>query len=381
MALTLGSCGLFPPIGDLETRRLSVEWATPIYELEPFAYHAVEEGQPLYLRSMATPVAGLVVVPSKDRYVRGLDAGSGRIVWELKTGGPNAARPIAVGSEDVVFGSMDGHVYRVNVRNGLPKWVSAQPASAVTASPSLYLGPTGSPDDDKATVFVTAIDGRVTALDLAAGKQRWEQQRPIETELSVTGQAGATVFGDSVITGFADGMVVAYAVEDGATLWSSPLGGDKKEFVDVDTTPLVVGSGKDALVVVGSFKRGLFGLAAARGDVQWSIKGEGFLTGAVGDDGVVFVPQANGRVWAVEGDTGKVRWIADLDSSWAGTPVLSQNYALVPAGSGLAVLDRGSGREHVRWTDGRSVRATPELAYGSAYLVASSGLVYALGIY
>jgi len=378
LALTLGAagCGIFPPVGELEARRLDVAWATTLYELEAFAYHANDEGQPLYLRSMATPDAGLVVVPSKDRAVRGLDAADGRVVWELRTQGPNAARPVVVGPEDLLVASMDGHVYRVNPRNGRPVWVSDEPGTSMTAPPVVA----GKLDDAAATVFVTSIDSRLVALDLATGKRKWEQTRAIESELTMTGQAGPTLVGASVVTGFADGQVVAYAQEDGVTLWSTSLAGDKKEFVDVDTTPLLVTDGKQPILIVGCFRRGLFGLTPDHGDVQWSIKCEGFATG-VADGVVAYVPQSNGRVWAVEADSGHVRWIADLGSGWASTPVVSRKYLLVPAGDGLAVLDRGSGREHVRWNDGRAIKATPDLAYGQAYLLASSGKIYALGLY
>ncbi|MCC6623276.1 MAG: PQQ-binding-like beta-propeller repeat protein [Deltaproteobacteria bacterium] len=375
-SLVAAGCGIFPPVGELEVKRLDVAWATELYQLEEFAYHASDTGQPLYIRSMATPEAGLVVVPSKDRAVRGVDAADGRVVWEIRTQGPNAARPVAMGPEDVIVASMDGHVYRINPRNGRPQWVSDEPGTSMTASPVVA----GTLADGSATVFVTSIDGRLVALDGATGKRKWEQSRPLETELSMTGQAGPALVGKSVVTGFADGHVVAYAQEDGVTLWSTPLGGDKKEFVDVDTTPLLVTEGKQPMLLVGSFKRGLFGLTPDHGDVQWSIKGEGFQTG-VADGVVAYVPQSNGRVWAVEADTGSVRWIADLGTGWATTPMVSRKYVLVPAGDGLAVLDKGSGREHVRWNDGRAIKATPELAFGQAWVVASSGKLYALGVY
>jgi len=374
--LALAGCGIFPAIDELETRRLDVEWATTLYELEPFAYHAVDEGQPLYLRSMATPAAGLVIVPSKDRAVRGLDAADGRVVWELRTGGPNAARPVFVGPEDVLVASMDGHVYRVNPRNGRVVWASAEPGTSVTSSPVVA----GQVDEPDATVFVTSIDGRLVALDLATGKQRWEQSRPAETELTMTGQAGAALYQSSVITGFADGTLAAFAQEDGVTLWSTSLAADKKEFVDVDTTPLVVETPGPTMLVASSYKRGLFGVVPEHGDVQWSIKGDGFLTGAA-DGRMVYVPQANGRVWAVEADTGRVLWIADLGTHWAGTPLAIRRYLLVPAGDGLSLLDIGSGRELTRFGDGRAMKATPELADGTAWVVGSSGKVYALGVY
>ena len=62
-------------------------------------------------------------------------------------------------------------------------------------------------------------------------------------------------------------------------------------------------------------------------------------------------------------------------------PLVYLNGALTPIGEALSFVDRGSGREVMRWSDGRGVRATPELAFGSLYVLGNSGQVYGLGVY
>ncbi len=381
-------CGVFTPVGDATKQRLDVEWARRLYDLEMFAYHPSEEARALFVRSDATPEHGLLVVPTKDRRVLGLDARDGRTVWELTTRGPNAAQPVAIGDDDALVASMDGHVYRIAVRNGRIRWTSDHPGQAMTAPPVVSRGA----DPAKARIFVTSADGRITALSADKGERLWEQTRPAETELTMAGAAGATLVGDNVVTGFADGTVVAYAQLDGATTWSTDLsGGGKKDFADVDTTPVWVPAVADAtkpgaapvgagVVVVGSFRRGLFGLAADGGDIAWSIKGEGFQSPVL-DDGVLYVAQASGRVWAIEGDSGHVRWVSDVGEKWAGVPALSRKYLFVPAGLAMTVLERGSGHTIMKWDDGRGVRATPELAFGTLYVFGNSGAFYAMGVY
>ncbi len=381
LPLLLGACTVFPPVGQHEQRRLSVEWATLLYELPPFAYHPAEEGQPLFVQSAATPDTGLLVVPSKDRYVRGLDAATGRIVWEAQTLGPNSARPIDLGpfgaADEFLLASLDGRLYRMSQRNGREVWVSEYPGKAgITASPAVV----GKVDDDKARVFVTSLDNRITALSLKTGKRLWDADRPQEQELTVTGQAGAAVAKDMVITGFSDGVLVAFAQTDGVTVWSTDLSNGEKQFVDIDTTPQVVPVTDGSVVVAASFSRGLFGVGLDDGVVLWKVAGEGFTTPAV-LDGVIYASRSDGYLWAVEADGGRVRWSARFDTGWAGTPVASRKYVLVPIGEALAVVDRGSGREIMRWSDGRGVRATPELAYGSLFVLGNSGQVYGLGVY
>lgn len=380
-AAALTACAIFPAIGQDDSRRLTMEWATRLYELEAFAYHPVEEGQPLYLKSDSTPAAGLVVVPSKDRRVRGLDAASGRVVWETETSGPNGARPVDLAphgaADQFLLASLDGHVYRLNQRNGRELWVSEHPGTAgITAAPAV----SGKVGEAKARVFVTSLDNRLTALSLDTGVRVWEAERPQEQELTLAGQAGAAVGKDLVVTGFSDGQLVAFAQDDGVTVWSADLSGGDKQFVDVDTTPQIVQVSEGHVVVAGSFARGIYGLGLDDGVVLWSHKGEGFATPAV-LDGVVYAPRTDGQLWAIEADGGRVRWVSKFDTGWAGSPVASRKYVLVPIGDALSVVDRGSGREVVRWNDGRGVRATPELAFGSVYLIGNSGLVYGLGLY
>ena len=359
------ACAIFPPIGDLPPDRIDLDWALPLYDLEVFAYHPLELGQPLFVRSASTPSAGLVVVPSKDRMVRGVDAASGKVLWSLATSGANVAQPVAVG-EELVIASTDGHVYRANQRNGRATWTSEYPGKSVVAAPAVGGG----------RVFVTSIDNRITALEWDTGDRIWDKKRPHASEFTVTGQAGAVISGDDVITGFSDGQLIAFAAEDGATVWSADLAAGKTEFVDIDTTPILVGN----LVIASSYRQGLYGIDAASGTVSWLLKGEAYGTPAE-LEGTLYVPQASGRILAVNAADGAVRWVARVFSERARTPAVSSKYVIVPIGASLALMDRGSGRTLARYGDMFGVDATPEVAYGTAYVMGDSGTLYALGIY
>ncbi len=365
--MAVGACSVFVPLDDPPPNRIGLDWASSVYELEGFAYKPSELGQPLYVSpNPSTPPAGLVVVPSDDRKIRGLDAANGHVLWELETRGPNVARPVAVG-EDLIIGSSDGHVYRIHQRNGKPIWVSEHPGKGgVLSTPTVHGG----------RIFVTSIDNRITALDFETGALVWDKRRPHASDFTVTGQAGATIVGNTVVTGFSDGQLVAYAVSDGATEWSVDLSGGKAEFVDVDTTPVLV----DDVLVAGSYRRGLYGLDPKTGDIKWLMKGEAFGTPAMIED-LIYVPQATGRILAIQPRDGSIRWIARFASEWATTPAVTRKYVLAPVGDSLAVIERGSGRTLTRFDDLRGVKGTPDAAFGTAYLIANSGTVYALGVY
>ncbi len=365
--LATAGCSIFPPLEAPTPRRVEVDWAASLYQLDAFAYHPTEAGSPAFVGPTEGAPSGLVVVPSKDRRVRGFDAATGEERWAFRTKGPNVARPAAVGA-DVIVGSMDGHVYRVRQADGERIWRSDYPAKGGVVSPPVVAA---------GRVFVTSIDNRITALSASDGAPLWDKARPHASEFTITGQAGAALIGeDRVVTGFSDGQLVAFAVEDGATLWSVDLGGGATEFVDVDSTPVVVGD----VVVASSYRRGLFGVDAATGDVRWLVRGEGYGTAAA-LEGELYVPQANGRIVAITAATGEVRWVARFHTERASTPAVSGKYVLAPTGDALALLDRVTGRLLARFDDSRGFSSTPEVAHGTVYAIGNSGTVYALGLY
>lgn len=363
----VGGCNIFPPLDEVQHPQVTLDWTRTLYPLEGLAYFPIEPGSPLHVKGSMTPPDGLVVVPSKDRRVRGLDAGTGQLLWEFKTGGANVAQPVAVG-DDVLVASLDGRVYRLRQRNGRPVWTSGFVGKgSISASPAV----------DEQRLFATSDDNRIAALSLEDGRKLWERERPIPGEFSITGQAGATILpGNRVVTGFADGRLVAFDAVDGATLWAEDLSGGHKDFADVDSTPALAGD----LVLASSYRSGLYALDERTGTKAWFVEGEAYGTASV-FEGIAYVPKASGLLLAVDSLDGKILWSVRVGNDSPKTPAVSPKYVLLPVDTALLVLDRGSGRALLRYDDRHGFSATPELAWGTIYAQANSGLLYALGVY
>ncbi len=359
------ACNVFVPLDDPPPRILGLDWAESMYEPEPFVYRPKELGAPLHVPA-AEGEWGVVVVPSRDRHVRGLSEADGRILWSVKTLGPNTSPPLQVG-EDVLVGSQDGRVYRLHARTGRSIWTSAPVGRGGIAS---------APVVDGGRVFVTSADNRISALSIEDGGRLWERSRPHLGRFTVTGQAGALVSGESVVTGFSDGYLAAYATLDGATMWSVDFSRGEIEFVDIDTTPVAV----DGLIVVAGYRFGLLAVDAATGEERWTLEGEGFGTPAT-LDGVLYVPRANGTLTAVEGASGEALWTARSLEGVAHTPGLSSRWLVVPLETTMLVVDRATGRTALRYDDLYGFTATPHVSWGTVYAQANSGRVYALGIF
>jgi outer membrane protein assembly factor BamB len=360
------ACGIIQPVGEPSQDTVSVDWVRQLYTLEWFSTEPRETGTPLFIKGPMTPDGGLTVVPSKDRRVRALHGQTGDLVWEFSTQGPNAVRPVKV-EDDLLIGSMDGRVYRIRQRNGRAVWKSdLVGAGAIMAAPVWF----------KEQVFVTSADDRLTALSLSTGKTMWQRERSASGEFSVTGHAGPLVVGDRVVTGFSDGKLMAFATSDGATVWSVDLSGGATEFADVDSTPVMT----DGVLVASGYQTGLYGLDADTGITMWFLPGQSYGN-PVEREGTVYVPQASGRLIAVDAATGEEKWSLGVTQGVPRTPVVSHKYVLLPVDSALLVTDRGSGRVVEQYDDMYGFTATPELAWGTLYAQSNSGCLYALGLY
>ena len=225
-------------------------------------------------------------------------------------------------------------------------------------------------------VCVTTHDNRVSVLRYDTGALVWEKRRRHVGEFTITGQGGCLVLRDRVVVGFSDGVIATYDISDGATHWTRSLAGNKVEFVDVDTTPILA----DDHIIAGSYGAGLHAIARDGESLRWTLPGEGYGTPTL-FEGMLYVPQAMGAVLALDAATGELLWRAKLDRANPNTPVVTRKWVVVPVGYGLLILDRGTGRVVERVLDTYGFSATPAFSDGTVYAQSNSGILYALGLY
>ncbi|MEC9072305.1 MAG: PQQ-binding-like beta-propeller repeat protein, partial [Myxococcota bacterium] len=157
-------CGAFLRPPDVPVDSVALDWARPLYELESFSSQPQEMGRPLLLDGRSGKTDGVLVVPSADRAVRGLNARSGAVLWTLNTLGRNQARP-AVGGDMVFVPSMDGHLYAVEPYTGVLRWKSDIIGRGGLVTTPVY----AEGEDGVSRVFVTASDNRLIAFDAQSG--------------------------------------------------------------------------------------------------------------------------------------------------------------------------------------------------------------------
>lgn len=134
------------------------------------------------------------------------------------------------------------------------------------------------------------------ALDAATGRERWRAAGVPDTLASYA----PTIAGDTVLACSGDGVLRAFAAQDGAALWTVERRKDwqylRQLHVDGD------------VLVAGSYKEKLFGLSVRDGAELWTFNAGNFINSHHVADGAAYLWSPTGWVYAVDAQTGAVRW-------------------------------------------------------------------------
>jgi uncharacterized protein (TIGR03382 family) len=269
------------------------------------------------------------------------------------------------------------------------RWATAIGGHVLQAAPAIAHG----------TVYVTATDqgdgtsGGVVALDLTTGAIKWRTTTPLQV------RGGPAVSGKTVAAVQLDGTVLGLDADTGAIRWHRELGlgispgpaaifaspaadagdilvGNQRHLAaisaaDGDTAwsadPVPRGKDSQALAAIGIgdgmafgvFHRDLGGVSAwdrATGTELWRVQGEiatAINASPVVAGGVVYLVNGMDEVFALDAQTGVLRWRVKLDPAgfdWGnatvGTPAIAGRVLVVPTlYRDLVALDATSGFE------------------------------------
>ncbi len=117
----------------------------------------------------------------------------------------------------------------------------------------------------------------MVALDPATGKWRWQYEREMPEGFTIHGYAGPRLHGNELLAGFADGYFVSLGATSGEVLWARSLATASEQFVDVDTTPALLGN----LAYVASYSGGLCAIDLHDGAIKWRLPSRVSATSAL----------------------------------------------------------------------------------------------------
>jgi outer membrane protein assembly factor BamB len=224
-----------------------------------------------------------------------IDAQSGRLAWSFDAGSRIRSTP-AVTSEEVVFGTMDGHVVALRRSDGSQLWKFA------TKGASNHFADVGndttsiftSPSIADGVVAIGGRDGFIYGIDLATGTQKWRTTHDGSSWILSTAIKDQTLFigsGSALIVQAADlktGAEIWRFKPKGAIFSSLTLAGDAIYFSD--------------------FAGYLYAVNRMNGAEYWRFPmGQRSLSSPILGDGVVYCASDDGVLYAIDGSTDSRR--------------------------------------------------------------------------
>jgi len=294
-ALLLSACGLFGDDDEeLEPAELiDFEAKVPVKRLWSTKVGADAE----FLRVALRPIGdgNRLYAASINGNVVALDPESGKQVWRTKLGISLAAGP-GVGEGIVVVVAADGYVVALAADDGSERW-RAYVSGESLATPLVH----------EEYVVVQTVDNKLTALSVFDGAERWsiEQSTPA---LTMRGSTSPVLTGQSVVTGFDNGRVMAVNLGTGDVEWDSMLAppsgrSDLDRLSDIDGDIAVVGQD----VYASGYQGRIASLAAESGQVLWTREVSTYA-GVTADWNNVYSTLENGELIALNRRTGAELW-------------------------------------------------------------------------
>jgi outer membrane protein assembly factor BamB len=258
----------------------------------------------------------------------------------------------------------------------------------------------GAPNVADGRIFTVTLDDQLLAFDADKGQPLWNYQAIIEPARILAASSPA-IDGDTVVSGFGSGELVAQRAPNGNDLWSQALSQSNRnnalsEIRDIAGRPVIYRGD-----VFAASHAGLFSAIDLRtGQPRWTLPLSSQTTPwAAGD--VVYVISTTGQLVCVARDSGQVYWVQDLNAPpptntltsrgrrrkqpkapkrayWSG-PVLASNRLIVVSSNGdLRALDPKTGDLQRTIRLGAPAMQTPIAAGNMLYVVTEKAELIAI---
>ena len=270
------------------------------YDGKVYAFYT-ENGLPQWLTSYKTGGAivgspaisdGTVYIGTSDGGLHAIDAATGTAkpgFAMFQTEGHDEIWATPVVHDGVVYvAAFDGRLYALDAASGDEVWEPFQTGGAIACTPLIH--------DD--VIYFGSFDRKFYALN-KDGSQKWAE--PFEADGWFW--AKAVAYDGTVIVASLDGRVYALNADTGALVWQYPEDG---QVGSIRGDPALVGD----LFVLGSEDGKVYALDAVTGVEKWQRDLESPVRASLyGGDGVVFVQASNQKVYAIETEDARPRWV------------------------------------------------------------------------
>jgi outer membrane protein assembly factor BamB len=127
--------------------------------------------------------------------------------WAFETGADIWGVPV-ISNGRILFTSLDGHLYSINMSDGTQVWKYSTGGSGLVSTPFVSNG----------TVYAGGFDSKLHAVDLASGEEKWTFQASYWVWTTPIADGSRIIFGDF------DSKLYAVNATDGVEAWQMDLG-------------------------------------------------------------------------------------------------------------------------------------------------------------
>lgn len=199
-----------------------------------------------------------------------------------------APTPVPTGDRMVIVPWDQSSLYAFDAANGSVKWI-------FSGAPIF-----GTPIIQDSVVYVGSMDGRVYALHVSDGAQKW---RSAVTSNASMFTANPLIKNGVVYIGDYGGKCHAYRASDGAAIWTYDI---PSPYRNINTTPILNGN----TIYFASYDGKIYALDAATGTYKWATASTGnpLTSGMSLVNGVIYVG-ASPKVYAFDATNGSTKWV------------------------------------------------------------------------
>ena len=322
-----------------------------------------------YVKLVPAVAYGKVFAADREGLIQARDATNGQLLWSVESELPISAGP-GVGQQSIVIATSTAEVLALDIQTGEQRW-KIKVSSEVLAVPRI----------EQSIVLVRTTDGKTVALNEADGTELWIFERSVPA-LSIRGTGSPVIVDDNVISGYANGKLIALRLKDGKLVWETsiaiPKGRSEVErLVDLDVDPVE----SDGVLFIASYQGGVSGVLALDGDVLWRNEEISSYSGLSYDWQYLYLSDADSDVWQIDQRGGASLWKQqDLHQRRLTAAVVYEDYVVVGDFEGyvhwLAISDgRQLGRISVA---DEPIEAQPVIVDNIVYVYAKDGTLAAL---
>jgi len=216
------------------------------------------------------------------------------------------------------------------------------------------------------SLLVAGDDGKLHNVDPATGKDNWS--------MTVNIGSGITVYDDDRISFRSGGSMVCLDLKSRKIVSKTPLTGN------FESTPVVA---RDGTVYGGGHDGRLYALEGGTGREKWNYDTGGMLRNSptIGPDGTVYAGCIGNSLHAVDPATGQKKWSVDTGGYILESPVIGQDGTVFFGNNDNYVysIDPATGKENWKFYCGGEIRVAPTPADdGLLYVVTDRNVVLGL---